>query len=163
LPPYREQSLNSLAAWVKVEDMHDCLVCRIIRKEEPVGLIYEDADTVVFPFMFPLTEGHVIVAPKQHFADIFEADPESLAKMMAVVRAVSRKMRLALGINAANLINNSGQTAGQDVFHFHMHVIPRRPADQLNLKEWWLSKARAADRKQLDDLRAKLEFGRLEP
>ena len=143
--------------------MHDCLVCRIIRKEERVNLIYEDADTVVFPFMFPLTEGHLIVAPKQHFADIFEADPESLAKMMTVVQTVSQRMRLALGINAVNLINNSGQAAGQDVFHFHMHIVPRRPGDQLNLKEWWLSKARAADGKELNDLTAKLEFRRFEP
>jgi histidine triad (HIT) family protein len=126
-------------------------------------MIYEDADTVVFPFMFPLTEGHLIVAPKQHFADIFEADPESLAKMMTVVQTVSQRMRLVLGINAVNLINNSGQAAGQDVFHFHMHIVPRRPGDQLNLKEWWLSKARAADEKELNDLAAKLEFRRFEP
>jgi len=138
--------------------MQNCLICRIIRKEEQVNLIYEDADTVAFPFMYPLTEGHTIIAPKKHFADIFDAEPKSLAKMMEVVQAVSQKMRLGLGINAVNLINNSGEVAGQDVFHFHMHIIPRREGDQLNLKEWWLSKATAAGEKELNDLVVKLRI-----
>ena len=138
--------------------MQNCLICRIIRKKERVDLIYEDATTVAFTFMFPLTEGHTIVAPKKHFADIFEADRKSLAKMTEVVQAVSQKMRAALGINAVNLINNSGQIAGQDVFHFHMHIIPRRQRDQLNLKEWWLCKARAAGEKELSNLAAKLRI-----
>ncbi len=145
-----------------MEDTNDCLVCRIVRKEEPVRLIYEDADVVVFPMMFPLTEGHTMVAPKKHFSDIFEADAQSLAKVMTTAQAVARKMKSALGVNAVNLINNSGALAGQDVFHFHVHVIPRRRGDRLNLKEWWLGKARVAKVKELDSLAAKLRMQSVE-
>ena len=84
--------------------------------------------------MFPLTVGHAIVAPKKHFEDIFDADPDGLGKLITVVQVVSQRMRSALGIRGVNLINNSGQIAGQDVFHFHMHIVPRRERDQLNLR-----------------------------
>jgi histidine triad (HIT) family protein len=138
--------------------MQGCLVCRVIRRVEPVTLIYEDNDTVAFLFQFPLTEGHTIVCPKKHFADIFDAESRSLAKVMVVVQAVSRKMLNELGIEGVNLVNNSGQAAGQDVFHFHMHIIPRREGDQLNLKEWWLSKARPASEGELSSLATKLKI-----
>lgn len=138
--------------------MSNCLVCQIVRREEPANLIYEDSDSSAFLHRFPLTIGHTIVAPKKHFADIFEADPESLSRLMLVVKVVSNRMKAALGIDAVNLINNSGEPAGQDVFHFHIHIIPRTRGDRLDLKEWWLSRAREAEKVELEKLESKLRY-----
>lgn len=139
-----------------MKNIEGCLVCRIISREEPVPLIYEDADTIVFPMWYPLTKGHTMVCPKNHYSDIFDADAESLSKVLATTQKIVHRMRAVLGVNSVNLINNSGKFAGQDVFHFHIHIIPRRKGDKLNLKRWWLDKARNASKTEVDTLAERL-------
>jgi histidine triad (HIT) family protein len=139
----------------------ECLVCKIIKKEPlgedpPIPLIFEDSDTIAFPMWYPLSKGHVIVCPKKHFSDIFDADSGSLSKTLETTQKVALKMKFALGVSAVNLINNSGKIAGQDVFHFHIHIIPRRKGDKLNLKKWWMERAYGLSAKQLDAIAEKL-------
>jgi histidine triad (HIT) family protein len=113
--------------------MNECLICRIIRKEEQIDLSYEDAYTVAFLYTSPIAAGHTIVAPKMHFADIFDAEQGALAAVMKTVQVVSQKMRNEQGASGVNLVSNNGRVAGQEVPHFHVHIVPRREGDKLGL------------------------------
>jgi diadenosine tetraphosphate (Ap4A) HIT family hydrolase len=141
----------------------ECLVCKIINKEPlgkepPVPLIYEDSDTIAFPMWYPLTKGHVLVCPKKHFSDVFDADSNSLSETLRTTQKVALKLKSTLGVSAVNLINNSGKIAGQDVFHFHMHIIPRRKGDKLNLRGWWLQRAHSISTRQLSAIADQLKL-----
>ncbi|EQD39114.1 histidine triad (HIT) protein [mine drainage metagenome] len=76
-----------------------------------------------------VSEGHVLVIPKEHSSDIFDIAPELLRKSTQVAQEVAQKMKAEQGINSVNLLNCSGKESGQSVYHFHLHMIPRREGD----------------------------------
>ncbi|MDR3211408.1 MAG: HIT domain-containing protein [Planctomycetota bacterium] len=105
---------------------NDCLFCRIIRREIPAGIIYEDADTLVFRDIKPVAPTHVLVVPKRHVAGLGDCgEPESglLAAVLLAANAAARLEKL----ESWRVIFNNGSGAGQTVFHLHAHVIGGTP------------------------------------
>ena len=81
----------------------------------------------------PASRGHVLIIPKEHFADIYELDDETAAHIFKVAVKVANAMKKTLGYDGLNVVQNNGEAAGQTVFHFHMHLIPRYKDDKVNV------------------------------
>ena len=103
----------------------DCIFCKIIAGEIPSNTIYEDEDFKVIMDIAPASKGHALVLPKNHFDNIYDIDSEILAKAVKVAQKVIKHATAILGCDGYNLLQNNGEVAGQTVFHFHMHLIPR--------------------------------------
>ncbi|RKM54995.1 MULTISPECIES: HIT family protein [unclassified Butyrivibrio] len=109
--------------------MSDCIFCKIANGEIPSNTIYEDDDFRVILDLGPATKGHALVLPKKHYADLFEIPEETVAGAAKVAKKVAGIMKEKLGCDGLNLVQNNGETAGQTVMHFHLHIIPRYKDD----------------------------------
>jgi histidine triad (HIT) family protein len=105
--------------------MHTCIFCSIAAKNEEAWIVYEDRDLVAFLDKYPISYGHVLVAPKKHYRDVVDAPPEIVGKVFLVARAIGVASIEGLGASGFRIITNKGSSAGQIIFHFHVHVIPR--------------------------------------
>lgn len=115
--------------------MEDCIFCKIAKNEIPSYKIYEDDYVMAFLDISQVSNGHTLVIPKKHFKDIFEIDEESMVKTFKVVNKLAKDIVEKLGANGVNIINNNKSVAGQTVFHFHVHIVPRYDEnDKLLLK-----------------------------
>ena len=103
----------------------NCIFCKLANGDIPTNTIYEDEDFIVFMDNAPATKGHALVVPKDHFANIYEIDEEILGKAVKVGQKVAKHVTPILGCEGFNLLQNNGEVAGQTIFHFHMHLIPR--------------------------------------
>ncbi|NLE96486.1 MAG: HIT family protein [Propionibacterium sp.] len=104
----------------------DCLFCKIIEGEVPSKKIHEDERAFAFLDIAPWQRGHALVIPKRHTVDALE-DPATLAEIADAVVTVANLLKGRLGATAVNLLSNAGADSGQEVFHTHVHVIPRYP------------------------------------
>lgn len=138
--------------------MVPCIFCQIVNRESPASIIYEDQDVLSFLDINPVQKGHALVIPKRHFVDIWDIEPEILAKVVAVTQQVARRMKEVLETEGVNTFSASGKPAGQDVFHFHMHVIPLGRGERTKFAKWWLSAMATAQRPELDELASRLSF-----
>ncbi len=103
----------------------NCIFCKIIAGEIPSKTIYEDEEFKVFLDVNPASKGHILVIPKEHYADLYEIDEEVAGRAMKLVKKLAAHMKAVLNCDGLNLVQNNGVVAGQTVFHFHMHLIPR--------------------------------------
>jgi histidine triad (HIT) family protein len=110
-----------------------CIFCRIVAGELPCHRVYEDAHTLVFMDIFPVADGHTLVITKQHAATIFEADEAALTAVAATARRVAHAIRAALAPDGLMVFQLNGAAAMQTVFHYHMHLLPRRTGEALAL------------------------------
>ena len=113
--------------------MTDCIFCKIANGEIPSTTLYEDEDFRVILDLGPATRGHALLLPKNHFANLFELDDETAQKAILVAKKMAGKMKAALGADGFNLVQNNGEAAGQTVFHFHMHLLPRYENDNAGI------------------------------
>lgn len=104
----------------------DCLFCRIVAGEIPSKKVYEDEHAVAFLDISPWQTGHTLVVPKRHTVDALE-DETVLGEIAHAVVTVANLLKERLGASAVNLLSNAGADSGQEVFHTHVHVIPRYP------------------------------------
>ncbi len=111
----------------------NCIFCKIANGEIPSTTLYEDEDFRVILDLGPATRGHALLLPKNHFANLFELDDETAQKAILVAKKMAGKMKAALGADGFNLVQNNGEAAGQTVFHFHMHLIPRYKNDNAGI------------------------------
>ena len=111
----------------------NCIFCKIANGEIPSTTLYEDEDFRVILDLGPATRGHALLLPKNHFANLFELDDETEQKAILVAKKMAGKMKDALGADGFNLVQNNGEAAGQTVFHFHMHLIPRYENDNAGI------------------------------
>ena len=111
----------------------NCIFCKIANGEIPSTTLYEDEDFRVILDQGPATRGHALLLPKNHFANLFELDDETAQKAILVAKKMAGKMKAALGADGFNLVQNNGEAAGQTVFHFHMHLIPRYENDNAGI------------------------------
>jgi len=102
---------------------------KIINREIPADIVYEDDTVIAFLTIEPINHGHTLVVPKKPFVNIFDADTEALAHMMKVAKKIGDALLGAGLATGVNLIMNNGADAGQEVFHAHLHVVPRRADD----------------------------------
>ena len=113
----------------------DCIFCKIAAGEIPSATLYEDADFRVILDIEPASDGHALILPKEHYANLYELDDELAAKALVLAKKMITKLTDILGCEGYNVVQNNGTTAGQTVFHFHMHLIPRYAED--NVKVGW--------------------------
>ena len=107
----------------------DCIFCKLANGEIPSKTIYEDDDFRVILDLGPATRGHALILPKDHFANLYELPDETAGKVMQLAKKMAAHMTEKLGCDGFNLVQNNGSTAGQTVFHFHLHLIPRYEDD----------------------------------
>lgn len=103
----------------------DCIFCKIANGEIPSRTLYEDERFRVILDLGPAARGHALVLPKEHFADLFEIPEEWCRDSFGLAKDMAAEMKEKLGCDGFNLVQNNGETAGQTVFHFHIHMIPR--------------------------------------
>ena len=111
----------------------NCIFCKIANGEIPSTTLYEDEDFRVILDLGPATRGHALLLPKEHYKNLFELDDETASKVLGIAKKVGAKMVKALHADGFNLVQNNGEPAGQTVFHFHMHIIPRYENDTVNI------------------------------
>lgn len=103
----------------------ECIFCKIIAGEIPANTIYEDEEFKVILDLAPAAKGHALILPKEHYADIYEIDEEVAGRAMKLAKKLVIHMTKVLGCDGFNILQNNHEVAGQTVFHFHMHLIPR--------------------------------------
>lgn len=109
--------------------MENCIFCKIAGGEIPSATIYEDDDFRVFLDLGPATFGHALIVPKRHYADITAMPDDLLGKGFVLAKKIVTFMKDALPCDGYNIVQNNGEPAGQTVFHFHIHLIPRYKGD----------------------------------
>ncbi len=103
----------------------DCIFCKLANGIIPTNAIYEDEDFKVILDAAPATRGHALILPKEHYANIYEISEDTAAKVLPLAKRLATHMTEKLGCEGFNILQNNGEVAGQTVFHFHMHLIPR--------------------------------------
>lgn len=111
----------------------NCIFCKIANGEIPSTTLYEDEDFRVILDLGPATRGHALLLPKEHYQDLFALDDETASKVLVTAKKVAGKIKKAMDADGFNLVQNNGEAAGQTVFHFHMHMIPRYKDDNAGI------------------------------
>jgi len=111
----------------------DCIFCKIANGEIPSRSLYEDEDFRVIMDLAPATKGHSLILPKEHYANLFEIPEEVAGKAMKIAKKMAVRMKEKLVCDGFNLMQNNEECAGQTVFHFHLHLIPRYCDDNQKL------------------------------
>jgi histidine triad (HIT) family protein len=118
-----------------IKNMEDCIFCKIIKKELPTKIIFENDDFLAFSPLEQVSKGHTLLIPKQHFENVFNFETKSLERLMGVAQKIAKELMEENGATGINLLHASGKDAQQSVFHFHLHIVPRYNEDGLDL---WL-------------------------
>ncbi|MCL1890301.1 MAG: HIT family protein [Desulfovibrionaceae bacterium] len=137
------------------EDMStvSCIFCKIIQGELPCAKVYEDAQTLAFLDLNPLSPGHTLLLPKVHADTLLSLDSGSGEALIQAMRKIGQAMITGLGAEGFNCLQNNFSAAGQEVMHLHWHIIPRNRADQLAFR--W-NHGKYADTDEMADLARKL-------
>ncbi len=115
----------------------NCIFCKIAAGEIPSKTIYEDQEFRVMLDISPATRGHALIIPKEHYADLYEMPNNIVAQAMVLAKKMASHMTKVLQCDGFNIVQNNGEAAGQTVFHFHMHLIPRYVKDGNQEKLSW--------------------------
>jgi len=113
--------------------MTDCVFCRIVGKQIPATVVHEDAHTLCFMDIGQVNPGHVLVAAKAHAENIYALDEAQAAAVFCSATRVARAIRAAFSPEGLSVYQANGRAAGQTVLHFHVHLVPRRAEDGMNL------------------------------
>ena len=110
-----------------------CIFCKIANGEIPSATLYENEHFRVILDLNPASKGHALILPKGHFTNLYELPDELAAEVLVLAKEVSIKLSEHLKCDGLNIVQNNGSCAGQTVFHFHMHLIPRYKGDKIGL------------------------------
>ncbi|MFC0475055.1 HIT family protein [Robertmurraya beringensis] len=105
--------------------MSDCIFCKIVNGDIPAAKVFENDHVVAFLDISQVTKGHTLIIPKVHKENLYELTPEISSELFKVAPKIANAIKDAYRPVGLNLVNNNGEKAGQSVFHFHMHLIPR--------------------------------------
>jgi histidine triad (HIT) family protein len=133
-------------------NVNSCAFCKIARKQAPASFVYEDENVLAFLDIRPLNEGHTLVVPKEHYATIFEVPEELVAHLYRIVKRVALAVGESTKADGISIIQQNGKAAGQEVFHLHVHVIPRYEGQKLPR----FGEISEADREKLNQVAANL-------
>lgn len=125
-----------------------CIFCKIANGEIPSATLYEDEDFRVILDLSPASRGHALILPKEHYANLYELDDAIAAKVLVLAKKLITTLTDILDCDGYNIVQNNGETAGQTVFHFHMHLIPRYKGDQVGLG-WNMGELSDADKEDI--------------
>ncbi|MDO4302961.1 MAG: HIT family protein [Bacillota bacterium] len=112
----------------------NCIFCKIIAGEIPSYTLYEDEKFKVILDMGPATKGHALILPKNHYANFYEQPEEDSVDTIKLAKKMMQRMTDKLKCDGFNIVQNNGEVAGQTIFHYHMHLIPRYNNDGEILK-----------------------------
>jgi len=111
----------------------DCIFCAIGEGKAPAEVVFEDEETLAFMDINPANPGHTLVIPKQHIRNIYELDEETATAVMKATVKIAGAIKRALQPDGMNLVQSNERAASQEIFHFHIHIIPRWYGDGLRL------------------------------
>ena len=136
--------------WKRGADMKDkdCIFCKIAAGEIPSATLYEDDDFRVILDLGPASKGHALIIPKEHYRNLYDIDDELASKAIVLAKKMVNKMNDVLGCDGYNIVQNNEEAAGQTVFHFHMHLIPRYKDDNVGLG-WHMGELTDEDRDEI--------------
>ena len=135
-----------------MSEQSDCIFSKIISGDIPSFKVFEDEQTLAFMDINPANDGHCLVIPKQHARDLYAISEEAVAAVARSARRVALAVQATLQPEGVNLVQCSGHAAGQCVYHFHMHVLPRREGDELKLN-WGI---KAGDMQAIGELATRI-------
>lgn len=130
-----------------VVHVSECVFCEIVAGRRPSRRVLEDEHAIAFLDIRPAAPGHTLVVPRVHARDLWEISEAAHGEVAAMVHRVAALLHAALALEGVNMKHNTGAAGGQDVFHFHVHVVPRWPSDGLDLT--WRSTRASADELEL--------------
>lgn len=130
----------------------NCIFCKIANGEIPSRTLYEDGDFRVILDLGPATRGHALILPKEHAANLFELPEKTAGNAMILAKKMAARMKEKLNCDGFNVIQNNGEVAGQTVFHFHIHLIPRYEDDGRPIQ----MKSGEATAEELDAVKAQI-------
>ncbi len=110
-----------------------CIFCKIVGGEAPADRVYEDERTLIFMDLFPVADGHTLVIPKAHCRNLLEAEEQDLEAVIVNSRRLAHAIREIFEPDGIGVFQLNGAAAGQTVFHYHMHLIPRMQGDALQI------------------------------
>lgn len=113
--------------------MEDCIFCKIVKRESPASIVFEDDVSMVIEPIDPISKGHVLVVPKKHVVNMLDANNEVLSHLIVVAKNIGKDLLKTNNAQAMNLLHAAGKEAQQSVFHLHFHVVPRYENDGLDL------------------------------
>ena len=114
-----------------------CIFCKLANGDIPTNTLYEDDSFRVILDGSPAAKGHALVIPKNHFANIYEMDDDTVGGAAVVAKKMAEKITETLGCDGLNVLQNNGEAAGQTVFHYHVHLIPRYKGDDAQIRMNW--------------------------
>lgn len=114
----------------KILKVESCIFCQIVDKKIPSKKIFEDEHNLAFLDIYPISKGHTIVITKNHYLNIEDIPENELAELIKVVKKLSTLIHNRLNIEGYNILQNNFEAAGQVINHFHVHIIPRKKADE---------------------------------
>lgn len=126
----------------------DCIFCKIANGDIPSATLYEDEEFRVILDLGPAAKGHALILPKDHYANLYEIDDEVAGRAFKLAKKMVMKMTDILGCDGYNIVQNNGEAAGQTVFHFHMHLIPRYKDDNAGFG-WNTGKLTEEDKEEI--------------
>ena len=129
----------------------DCIFCKLANGVFPTNTIYEDDSFRVILDLGPATKGHALILPKNHYANIYEIPEDVAGDVMKLAKKMATHMTEKLNCDGFNLVQNNGEAAGQTVFHFHYHLIPRYKDDNQHIL-WEPTSPSAEELEELKDL-----------
>lgn len=127
---------------------NNCIFCKIANGEIPSSTLYEDEMVRVILDISPASKGHALILPKEHCANLYEISDEMASHVIKTAKKMAKKMQEELGSEGLNVLQNNGELAGQTVFHYHMHLIPRYQGDKVNMK-WENGKLSESSKEEL--------------
>ncbi len=133
--------------------MDRCIFCEIVAGRAPASVVYEDDHVMAFMDIHPVTPGHLLVVPKEHWRNIFDCPPQVAARLLAVAARLAGPLRAATNAEGMNLFMANEAVALQDVWHIHLHLLPRRKGDGFGLR-LPPHYPRQATRSELDEIAA---------
>ncbi len=133
--------------------VESCIFCKIVRRQAPSSILYEDEAVMAFLDIRPLNIGHTLVIPRAHYVDIFDIPKDQLCQVHAVAKKVSSAVKKATGADGISIIQQNGKAAGQDIFHMHVHVVSRFEGQKLP----HFSELKEVERVKLDEMAKKIK------
>lgn len=127
---------------------NNCIFCKLANGEIPASTLYEDEDFRVILDVNPASKGHALIIPKEHYANLYELEDSLAGKAMILAKKMITKLTDVLECDGYNLVQNNGECAGQTVFHFHLHLIPRYEDDGVGIG-WKLNELTETDREDI--------------
>ena len=126
----------------------NCIFCKLANGDIPTATLFEDDDFRVILDAGPASKGHALILPKKHYRDLYELDDETAGKVLVLAKRMIAKLTDILGCDGYNIVQNNGEAAGQTVFHFHLHMIPRYEGDHVGLG-WKMGELSEEDKEEL--------------